>query len=489
MKELDVQGTLIFACWPASDPLLAGLDGEPALLEMAGKSTLQRSVEQAVALGARRLDVILGENAAPYEQCLGDGERWGCEITYHYARSGPRPLAALAKLLEPDAEYLVLQADRNLPPGHEPRPGRLGCWLDRGELRWSGWGRLPGWVLADCLAQADSRESMERTLLADPRVWCEATEPPSRADSAAGLLMSLRRLLRCPEQPVGITRNPVAPGLWIGNGCRIHPTAVVTAPAYLGDHVLVGAGAVVGPNAAIGARSIIDRNATVIDGIVAPESYLGAGVEMRQSLLAGRSLVNVALGACVEVPDRELAGPASRSRDATAPGIAERLVAAGLWAALLPLRLLATACAGGPATQPAQDAVFQGIPGAWLRHFRECFHPGLGGVVRGRLRIVGPLARSPEQVAALPESWRKLHRLAAPGLVNEALLLGPEGADPAIGYAGDALSTKKLQTRHILAAVRRYIAAVMTDWRARRVKDAQGPGGRTLAASAAGDGH
>jgi len=469
MKELDVQSTLILACWPVSDPLLAGLDGEPALLEVAGKSALQRSVEQAVALGARRLDVILGEAAAPYQQCLGDGERWGCEIVYHYARSGPRPLAALAKLLEPEAEYLVLHADRNLPPGHEPRSGRLGCWLDRGELRWCGWGRLPGWVLSDCLAQAQSRESMERILLADPRVWCETTEPPSCADSAAGLLRAMQRLLQCPEPPVGIARNPVAPGLWIGNGCRIHPTAVVKAPAYLGDHVLVGPGAVVGPNAAVGAHSIIDRDAIVVDGIVAPESYLGAGVELRQSLLSGRSLVNVALGACVEVPDRELAGPASGSLDAMGPGFAERLIAAGAWAALLPLRVAAAASPCAAAGQTVREAIFQGVPGAWRRHFRECFHPRLGDVVRGRLRIVGPQPRSAAQIAELPEPWRKLYRLAAPGLLDEALLLGPEGADPALDYAVDALSTKKLQTRHILACVRRYIAAVVTDCRQRQL--------------------
>jgi hypothetical protein len=394
----------------------------------------------------------------------------------------------MAKLIEHEAQYLILHADRNLPPGHVPRPGRLGCWFDQGAMRWCGWGRLPGWVLADCLAVADSREAMERALLSDPRIWCETTEPPSCGDTAAGLLATAGRLLREPDQPIGIARNPAAPGLWIGNGSRIHPTATVTAPAYLGEHVLVGPGAVVGPNAVIGARSIVDRGAIVVDGIVAPQSYLGPGVELRQSILAGRRLVNVALGVAVEVPDRELAGPAADPGEAIAPGLGERLLAAGLWAVLLPLRALPAASGGSASAKAARAAILQGAPGAWLRHFRSSFHPGLGDVVLGRMRIVGPQPRSAEEIAALPEPWRKLYRLSAPGLIGETLLLGPEGADPALGYAGDVLSTKKLHIRHLVGTLRRYAAVVMADGRARREALARSPGSRALAASAAGDG-
>jgi hypothetical protein len=484
--ETSMQRTLVLACWPVADPLLDGLDCEPALLEIAGKSTLQRSVEQAVMLGARRVDVVLGEHAAPYEACLDNGERWGCEIVYHYSRAGERPLRALARQLAGDAEYLVLHADRNLPPGHVPASGEIGCWIDAGEIRWCGWGRLAGSVLAQCLADAASREDLERALLAHPRVRRESVLAPTSADSAAGVLAAMQRLLHDPDFPVGIARQPSAAGLWLGNGSRVHPSAVVTAPAYLGDHVLVGAGAVIGPNAVIGSRSIVDREATIVDALVAPASYVGAGVEVRQSILTGQRLVNIALGVAVEIPDRELAGPAAASEGCIGPGVAERLLAAGLWTAALPLRGVGRSTHATQTTESAVEAVFRGDPGAWWRHFREVFHPGLGDVVRGRSRIVGPAGRSPAQIAALSGTGQKPHRESLPGLINEALLLGSDGADPAIRFAGDALAAKKLQMRHIVGAALRYARALVADRRSWRTAAARRAPQGSLAATTAG---
>ncbi len=481
MSAMNVERALMLACWGSADPLLAGLDGEAALIEVAGKSLAQRSVEQAVALGARRIDVVLGERAAPYAACLGDGERWGCAIVYHYAASGPHPLRSIVRQLDGGAEVLLLHADTNLPAGYAPPPGAVGCRRDGGETRWCGWARVPGSALIACAAGADSRQALGRALLATPGVQPVVVDEHASAASAADLLATARSLLATPDYPIGIARRPDAAGVWLGNGARIHPTATVVAPVYVGDRVLIGPAAVIGPNAVIGARSIVDRGAVIVDSIVAPQSYVGADILLDRAILDGQRLVNVALGVDVEIADRELAGSIAKPQRATAPGIVERLLAAALWVAGRPLRGSRRAAA----PDAAVEAIYAGVPGAWLRHFREVFHPGLGSVVAGRRRLVGPVPRA--QATAPPPGARQIDVAAGRcGLVNESLLQGPDGADPALRYAGDVLAAQKLQIGHIVGAVLRYARMVRADWRAQRPAQQAGAGARFVKSSSLG---
>jgi hypothetical protein len=451
---------LVLACWPVADALLRELDAEPALLEIAGKATAQRAVEQAVALGARRIDVVLGENAVPYAACLGTGERWGCEIVYHYSRPGRRPLQAIGRRLADQEDVLLLHADGNLPDGHAPAAGSIGCRVEAGEVRWCGWGRLPGAALARCLERADSRDALGRALRDATALRHDFTGAGIEVTTAAGVLAAARQLFDRPAPPIGIARRPAAPGLWVGNGCRVHGTARLMAPVFLGDHVMVGAGAVVGPGAVVGDGSIVDRDAVVADTVVLAGSYIGEGVELNGSLLAGRRLVNATLGAALEVPDRELASPLAAGADGATPGVAERTIAAVLWTVLWPVRALLRVGAAGPVGASACEAVLQGHPGALRRHFRECFHPGLAEVVRGRRRIVGPLPGACPAGEAPREPAGRNPRSALPGLVNDALLLGPEAVDPAIRFACDTLAAKKSQIGDIVRATLRYARAV-----------------------------
>jgi hypothetical protein len=103
-----------------------------------------------------------------------------------------------------------------------------------------------------------------------------------------------------------------------------------------------------------------------------------------------------------------------------------------------------------------------GACGAWVRHFRDVFHPGLAEVAAGRRRIIGPrpLAGATSSSSMPPASG------SACGLINDALFLGPDGADPAIGYAADVLSAKPQSIGTVFRGVLRYADAVAKDWQA-----------------------
>ncbi|UCG97575.1 MAG: hypothetical protein JSW31_18910 [Burkholderiales bacterium] len=461
MDALNVQRAVLLACWPATDRLLAGIGTDAALIDVAGKPLVQRVVEQAVALGARQIDVVLGDNATAYQTCLGDGERWGCHIDYHYAPAGaclPRPLAR--RLADVD-DCLLLLADAMLPAGYRPPPASFGGSTVEGDLTWAGWARLPGAALVAAAAPVTSPRTLFLALCRDRQLRrCRDVAGPS-AGSAAALLDAATALLRAPDYPIGIARRPAADGLWIGNGARVHPSARLTAPVWLGAHVLVAADAVIGPDAVIGARSIVDRRATIAGSLVAPDSYVGAGVELRGAILSGRSLVNVALEARLDIADRELAGPVVAVDDATRPAPAERLLAGLLWAASWPLAKSAGAGAGATRQDGSAEtvaAVQCGVPGAWVRHFCLVLHPGLLDVVRGRRRIVGPLP----PLAGMGS-----------GLLNDSLYLGPDGADPALRLAADTLAAGRQTIVRNLGAILRYARAVAVDWRSQNAPGTQ----------------
>jgi len=461
MDALNVQRAVLLACWPATDRLLAGIGTDAALIDVAGKPMVQRVVEQAVALGVRQIDVVLGDNATAYQDCLGDGERWGCRIDYHYAPAGaclPRPLGR--RLAEVD-DCLLLLADAMLPAGYKPSPATFGGSTVEGELTWAGWARLPGSALVAAATPVTSPRTLFLALCRNRQLHrCRDGAGPS-AGNAAALLDAAKALLRAPDYPIGIARRQSADGLWIGNGARIHPSARVTAPVWLGEHALVAADAVIGPDAVIGARSIVDRGATIAGSLIAPDSYVGAGVELREAILSGRSLVNVALEARLDIADRELAGPVVAVDDATRPTAVERLLAGLLWAASWPLAKSAGADARAAPPDAATEAVAavqRGVQGAWVRHFCDVLHPGLLDVVRGRRRIVGPLPPLPG---------------TAFGLLNDSLYLGPDGTDPTLRLAADTLAAGRQTFVCNLRAILRYARAVAADWRSQNLPGAQ----------------
>jgi hypothetical protein len=461
MDALNAQRAVLLACWPATDRLLAGMDTDAALIEVAGKPLVQRVIEQAVALGVQHVDVVLGDSATAYQACLGDGERWGCRIAYHYAPAGACLPRLLARRLADVDDCLLLLADAMLPAGYRPPPASFGGSTVEGELTWAGWARLPGRALVAAAAPVTSPRTLFLALCRDRQLRRCRDVAGLSAGSAAALLESARALLRAPDYPVGIARRPTADGLWIGNGARIHPGARVTAPVWLGEHVFVAADAVIGPDAVIGARSIVDRGATVVGSLVAPGSYIGAGVELREAILSGRCLVNVAVEARLDIADRELASPVVAADDESRPAPAERLLAGLLWAASWPLAKTAGAGNAAARREAAADAVAavqRGVRGAWVRHFTDVLHPGLLDVLRGRRRIVGPLRPLPG---------------AAAGLLNDSLYLGPDGIDPALDAAADRMVAGRQSLFRNIGAILRYARAVADGWRSQNVPGTQ----------------
>lgn len=441
---------------PADD---AGFGVPAMLLPVQGRSFLQRAVEHLVRAGCRQIHVAVDDAAAPVRQLLQDGQRWGCEVSYHYLNAG-ESLAHFARRLDldPQRRYWLADATR-LPVAPLPAleaaeetaaAGHALCW--NGGLRpcWSGWGLFSGeWLLA-CNRAADGPQ-LERCVLHDARLAAQAVAQPLAAATLGELLDSNRRLL------------PAATaGSCAGRGSDIHPTARILAPVHIGAGVKVAAGAVIGPNVSIESGSFIDRGAHLSNTLVLPDTYVGEDLDLHGIITDGSLLANIPLNTVTAISDPNLLTGLPRQGAAVVP--AQRALAWALRLALLPVYWLARwrtrhqrEPGNPPATVPFPHAgrtgpgrvpVAVALPAAqsakeardWTAHFCRTFYPGLREVIGGRLQLVGPALRSHGELRRLPPEWRRLYAANRCGLLNESLLHDVAAADPDQQFAGDALA-------------------------------------------------
>ena len=116
----------------------------------------------------------------------------------------------------------------------------------------------------------------------------------------------------------------VRPGVWVGKGCQIAPTAELVGPCWLGRGVHVGRHAVIGPNVIIEDETFVDETAELSDSWVGPHTFVGALTNVTESLAWGSSLINWRTGSHIVVPDPFLLSSVDQARQAVKGILAPR---------------------------------------------------------------------------------------------------------------------------------------------------------------------
>ncbi len=90
---------------------------------------------------------------------------------------------------------------------------------------------------------------------------------------------------------VDIAGTEITPGVWTGEGCRIDPQAVLTAPLVLGRNVVVEAGAQIGGDTVLGNATIVARNASIARTVAWADCYFGESCQVAGATVADRNIV------------------------------------------------------------------------------------------------------------------------------------------------------------------------------------------------------
>jgi hypothetical protein len=254
---------------PAIRPAVPQLAEEGPLVtaSILGECLVNHWLEHLAMLGARHVKIIVADRPQHVRAVVGDGARWGLKAEVIEVNGEPTPAEAAARYRQAgDTDWLPAPYDVVLL-SHLP-----GC--------------------------------RELPLFESYANWF------------AGLLAWMPRAIT----PARVRVSEILPGIWVGRRARVAPTAVLTAPCWIGDQVFIEPRAVVGPGAVIEDRAVVESDARVTQSWVGPDTFVGRMTSVTNSLAWGSTLTNWQTDSSLRVPDPfllcSLAHPQPASADA-----------------------------------------------------------------------------------------------------------------------------------------------------------------------------
>ncbi|HLY92171.1 MAG TPA: hypothetical protein VKQ89_02835 [Candidatus Angelobacter sp.] len=341
MATMDVRAILMIA--PPEAPTEERFAGMPlALLDIAGKSLLEHVAGRLRSFGIEEIAVVC-DRSFDYSTCspqqavrrhvVEQENLWStCETVFNdFAQTGAEMV-----LVQRLGAYVEVNYDHFLQ-FHLDRQAHVSLLCD-------GEGGLD--LVAICASRRNNAAYLFRHQLSQFR------QPPAQYffNGAINRMRDIRDfrkltqdvlLQRTELRPAG---EEIRPGVWAGNGARIERGARVVAPAFLGAHSRIRAAAVITRASSIGHHAEIDCGTIVEASSVLPYSYLGAALELANSVAGFSRLVNLERNVEVEIADRKLLGLRSASASRRA------LESAALFARFVPVEMIRSIFA--PRRQP-----------------------------------------------------------------------------------------------------------------------------------------
>ena len=291
------------------------------------------------------------------------------------------------------------------------RPAEVRAWLQDGAY----WSRRV--KLIPISAEADA------PMNAVPIEWlpgCERAAPiPQRASELLRYWFDLQKAWIDRHLPGTHTiESRHSDGGSIGPRVRIHPSARMTPPFWIGAGAQIGARTQIGPYAFVGNGSVVDEETEVEQAFVAPNTYVGKHTRLYRSIADGSVLVDFERDCKVRIEESFIMGPVV---DRTSgPTVVERLAAAAAFALLAPFAGLWNG--GGWSERSVAGrggkliSLRTGRRGPlWARRW-----PWLAQIVKGHLHWIGILPREESEWQNMPPETAQRLRCASVGVFSLA---------------------------------------------------------------------
>jgi NDP-sugar pyrophosphorylase family protein len=307
---MDIRGILL----ANSEQNLVGnqaLDAPLATLDVAGKSTLQRTAERLQQYGISSVSAVVEAtpnsgvrnfglpsdvtcvSAAPdrfwrtAESVFNDMAQSGAELVI---------LIRLGAYAEVDFEKQVqFHIDR------KERVTRMAS--DEQMLE----------IFCISASRRNDAASLFRTQLAHCRSECPVLQHDGYVNPLAtardlrqfAIDILTRQTQTCPAG------KEVKPGVWTAPGAMIEKGARVLAPAFVGSLARIRSGAVITRCSSVERHAEVDCGTVVENSTVLPFSYVGAGLDLAHSIAGMGRIVNLHRDVTVTIADRKLLGSIS----------------------------------------------------------------------------------------------------------------------------------------------------------------------------------
>ena len=295
----DLRCVLFATANAPRDVPVAG-DFPAALLPLGWRTFVERAIEQLANQGVRHIDLVVSARQEALRRVLGLGERWGVQLRWHLAKDAATPYAMLRSMgLAPEQRVLLGHADRMLAD-HV-----LAALIERDQIAaierdalgvvWAGWASTTAGLV--CAQSLHNDESAMGAFLCSltPHLQLLKASEYVRVGNAADLLHA-QQLMMADEALQQL------PATWLRTVWGAHsPDAVVQSgaqisrPTLIGPGCFVAAGAKLGPGTVLTRDVVVSSGATVEMSLVLPQTFIGQGLELTQTLVNGRSVQHLQL--------------------------------------------------------------------------------------------------------------------------------------------------------------------------------------------------
>lgn len=276
------------------------------LLPVGNRPLIEYWFEECIRRGIGDIRLVLGEGAEFVEAYAGDGEQWGVSVTYSFLKSAQDPDSFLRRNPEQWAGGLfyirapVFLHRLSVTESETAFPG--GVFLDRASN-----GTL------NCLL-SDSSEFI-KAFIQNPREEHQGRDfdalnlDPVMIGSVKEYYALNMSVMRDDSQRYVRAGYSLKGGVGIGFNVVIPPSVTITPPVAIGNSSRIGAMTSVGPLAVVGNHVIIDRQSELSQCVILDGTYVGAGVEIRGKIVAGRRLIDPDTEVVAEINDPWLVAP------------------------------------------------------------------------------------------------------------------------------------------------------------------------------------
>ncbi|MBF0544900.1 MAG: sugar transferase [Candidatus Riflebacteria bacterium] len=439
------------------------------LFPLVDRPVIQHIVEGLVEINVKEIDFLLFHYPERLESFLGDGKRWGCSFKYHLLRNPDTAIEKLRTLPMPDDSSFLI-GDATVIPDFkflfnfficdpikliESLPtiftGKKRGDLGNESINWTGWAILNQPFIDEFLNEKGDDGCQKKLLqLYEEGSICNVTLDSIEIKSLSDFSVANNLILSKHFPFIMVSRPENDPGIWIARNVSIHPAVHFMPPLYIGENSQIGANTSIGPNVVIGSDCFLDENCSVKESWVFPGSYVGEGLDLKNSIIHHRTLVNLEIGTSFTVTDDFLLAPLRENPlkkwtkklfgrflafiafIAVSPIFLIIYFSLLIWEKKNPLfskQYVRIPTEGTPETWKFVN-VFSFIGGDDLKENskrQELYYlflriiPGLINVIRGDISLVGLPLRTKQEILELPADWRSAYLKCKAGLFGETM--------------------------------------------------------------------
>lgn len=153
---------------------------------------------------------------------------------------------------------------------------------------WTGWAMLPRKLLRRVIGF--DLEQHDHT-----RITLDDTDQILSFRSNKGILQAHRRMLGKELPGLHLPGRQIKEGIWTSGPVKIHSSAHLTPPVWIGADTRIELGAQIGPFASIGAGCLIRRHSLVEDSVILPGTLVGENLELNGVIVDRGRLINTRL--------------------------------------------------------------------------------------------------------------------------------------------------------------------------------------------------